>query len=254
MALLSFLSLTLAILGLPDQAKLRGGEALVEARGLAHPISVAFALSTACRLYFVLRDSRMVRQLAEELIALTTEHRFAFFLAMGTTYRGWALLETSDVVTGADELQRGIAGFRASGAEWILPFFLDLLASAHAKAGQMEDGLGRISEALALTEKSELRWFEAELHRRRSELLSAGRPGAEAEAEECLHGAISIAREQDAKLWELRSATNLARLWRDQRKRSEAQNLLAPIYGWFTEGFDTLDLKEAKAVLDTLGS
>jgi class 3 adenylate cyclase/predicted ATPase len=253
-AILSFLSLTLAILGLPDQAKLRSGEALAEARGSAHPISVAFALSTACRLYFVLRDSHMVRQLAEELIALTTEQRFTFFLATGTTYCGWARVETGDVVMGADELRRGIAGFRASGAGWILSIFLDQLASAHAKAGQMEDGLGRISEALVLTDKSELRWFEAELHRRRSELLSAGRPGAEAEAEECLHRAISIAREQDAKLWELRSATNLARLWRDQCKRSEAQNLLAPIYGWFTEGFDTLDLKEAKALLDTLGS
>jgi len=149
-------------------------------------------------------------------------------------------------------LRSGIAGFRASGAEWILPFYLAQLATAHAKAGRVEDGLGRVSEALVLTEKSGVRWFEAELHRRRSELLRTGPPGAEAEAEACLHRAIVIARQQDAKLWELRAATSLARLWRDRGKRSEAHNLLAPVYGWFTEGFDTLDLKEAKALLDEL--
>jgi class 3 adenylate cyclase/predicted ATPase len=252
MALLSFLSLTLAILGFPDQAKLRSREALAEARGLSHPISLAFALSVACRLYFVLRDPRVVRQLAEELIALTTEQRFSFFLAMGTTYRGWALVETGDVAMGMDELRRGIAGFQASGAEWIRPIFLDQLASAHMKAGQVEEGLRRISEALVLTEKSGVRWFEAELHRRRSELLCARPRGAEVDAEECLHRAIAIARGQDAKLWEMHAAINLARLWRDQGRHSEAQNLLAPVYGWFTEGFETPDLREAKILLDAL--
>ena len=147
-AMLSFLSLTLALLGFADQAGVRSREALAEARGLSHPISVAFALSVACRLYFVLQEPRGVRQLAEELISLTTEQRFAFFLAMGTTYRGWALVEAGDATTGMDALRSGIAGFRACGAEWILPFYLAQLATAHAKAGRVEDGLGRVSEAI----------------------------------------------------------------------------------------------------------
>jgi predicted ATPase len=105
---------------------------------------------------------------------------------------------------------------------------------------------------LALTEKSGVRWFEAELHRKRSELLRTGHPGAEAEAEAGFRRAIAIARRQDAKLWELRAANSLARLWRDQGKRDEACSLLTPVYGWFTEGFDTPDLKESKARLDEL--
>jgi predicted ATPase len=117
--------------------------------------------------------------------------------------------------------------------------------------GQPEVGLGQLSEALALTEKSGVRWFEAELYRRRGELLRTARPGATAEAEADFHRAIMIARQQAAKLWELRAAASLARLWRDQRP-DEARGLLAPVYGWFTEGFETLDLQEAKALLDKL--
>jgi predicted ATPase len=122
------------------------------------------------------------------------------------------------------------------------------LATAYAKTGRPEDGLGRLSEALALTEKSGVRWFEAELHRRRAELLRTTYSGAEVEAEAGFRRAIAIARQQDAKLWELRSATSLARIWRDQGKPQQGRELLAPVYGWFTEGFDTLDLKEAKTL------
>nr|WP_283817015.1 AAA family ATPase [Bradyrhizobium sp. AUGA SZCCT0283] len=253
-AMLSFLSLTLGLLGFADQAQARSRESLAEARELSHPISLAFALSVACRLHFVLDDPRTVRLRADELIALTTEQGFAFFLAMGTAYRGWTLAEAGDAEAGMDLLRRGIEGFRASGAAWILPFYLAQLATAHAKMGRPEDGLGRLSEAVALTEKSGVRWFEAELLRHRGELLRTAHPGAEAEAEAAFCRAIEIARQQDAKLWELRAATSLARLWRDQGKRDQARALLAPIYRWFTEGFDTLDLKEAKALLDELSA
>jgi class 3 adenylate cyclase/predicted ATPase len=251
-AMLSFLSLTLGLLGFANQARLRSTEALAEARELSHPISLAFALSVACRLHFVLAEPRTVLRRAEELIALTTEQRFAFFLAMGTTYRGWTLVEAGDAQVGMDWLRRGIEGFRASGAAWILPFYLTQLAIAHAKMGQPEVGLGQLSEALALTEKSGVRWFEAELYRRRGELLRTAHPSATAEAEADFHRAITIARQQDAKLWELRAAASLARLWRDQERADEARGLLAPVYGWFTEGFETLDLQEAKALLDEL--
>ncbi|WP_247779614.1 AAA family ATPase [Bradyrhizobium sp. 170] len=253
-AMLSFLSLTLGLLGFADQAQARSREAVAEARELSHPISLAFALSVACRLHFVLEDPRTVRRRAEELIALTTEQRFAFFLAMGTTYRGWTLVEAGDAEAGIDLLRRGIEGFQASGAAWILPFYLAQLATAHAKTGRPEEGLGRLSEALALTEKSGVRWFEAELHRRRGELLLTAHAGAEAEAEADFRHAIAIARRQDAKLWELRAATSLARLWRGQGKRDEARAPLMSVHGWFTEGFDTPDLKEAKALLDELSA
>lgn len=253
-AMLSFLSLTLGLLGYADQARARSREALAEARELSHPISLAFALSVGCRLHFVLEDPHTVRLLADELIALTTEQRFAFFLAMATTYRGWTLVEAGDVEAGMDLLQRGIDGFQASGAAWILPFYLAQLAAAYAKMGRPEDGLGRLSEALALTETSGVRWFEAELHRRRGELLRTAHPGAEAEAEACFRRAIAVARRQGAKLWELRAATSLARIRCDQGKCGEARTHLAPVYGWFTEGFDTPDLKQAKHLLDQLSA
>jgi hypothetical protein len=145
-------------------------------------------------------------------------------------------------------------GFQASGAAWILPFYFAQLAIAHAKAGKPEDGLGRLSEALVLTVSSGVRWFEAELHRHRGELLRTAHPRAEAEAEASFCRAIEIARRQNAKLWELRAAVSLARLRRDQGKRDEARAPLAPIYGWFAEGLDTPDLLEAKALLDELSA
>lgn len=246
-AMLSFLSLTLGLLGFADQARARSGEALAEAHELSHPISLAFALSVACRLHFVLGDARTVQVLADELIALTTEQGFAFFLAMGTAYRGWTMVEAGEAEQGMYLLRRGIEGFQASGAAWTLPFYLSQLATAHVKMGRPEDALGQLSEALALTEKSGVRWFEAELHRRQGELLRTAHPGAEA----AFCRAIAIARRQDAKLWELRASTCLARMWREQGKRAEARELLAPVLGSFTEGFDTLDLKEAKALLDS---
>jgi predicted ATPase len=251
-AMLSFLSLTCGLLGFADQARVQSNDALAEARDSSHPISLAFALSVACRLHFVLDDAGMVRRRAEELVALTTEQRFAFFLAMGTAYRGWTLAEAGDPEAGVDLLRRGIEGFQASGAAWTLPFYLAQLAAAEAKAAQFETGLGQLSDALALTEKLGVRWFEAELHRRRGELMLTARPGAEAEAETEFRHAIAIARQQEAKLWELRSSISLARLWRDQNKGEEARGLLAPVYGWFNEGFDIRDLKESKVLLEDL--
>jgi len=253
-AMLSFLSLTLGLLGFVDQARARSREALAEARELSHPISLAFALSVACRLYFVLDDPRTVRLLADELIALTTEQSFAFFLAMGTAYRGWTMVEADESDAGMDLLRLGIERFQASGAAWTLPFYLSQLATAHVKTGAPEDGLGRLIEALSLTEKSGVRWFEAELRCRRALLLRTTQQGVEAEVEADFRYALAIARQQEAKLWELRSAVGLARLWRDQDKRDEARSLLAQVYGWFTEGFDTPNLKKAAALLDELSA
>ncbi|MBB4366159.1 class 3 adenylate cyclase/predicted ATPase/energy-coupling factor transporter ATP-binding protein EcfA2 [Bradyrhizobium sp. CIR48] len=251
-AMLSFLSLTYSLLGFPDQALVQSSEAISEARGSSHPISLAFALSVACRLHFVLDDAGMVAQLAEELVALTSEQRFAFFLAMGTAYRGWTLAEAGDAEAGVDLLRHGIEGFQASGAAWTLPFYLAQLAAAEAKRARFETGLGQLSDALVLTQKLGVRWFEAELHRRRGDLMLTARPDAEAEAETEFRRSIAIARQQEAKLWEVRSAVTLARLWRRQGKGDEARDLLAPVYDWFDEGFDVRDLKDSKALLEEL--
>ena len=135
-----------------------------------------------------------------------------------------------------------------------MPWYLSTLTRAYAKLGQFDDAWRCIREALTAVETTKERWFEAELHRLKAEALLAGSPRDAAEAEASLGHALAVAREQGAKFWELRAAITLARLWHDQGKPSEAANLLAPVYGWFTEGFDTLDLKEAKALLDKLSS
>lgn len=172
-ASLSFLSLGLAVLGFVDQALARDGETLREARSLSHPISLAFALSTACRLHSVLRNERVVGQLAEELIALTTEQSFAFFLSAGTISRGWALLEEGESTLGMEILQSGIAGFKASGAVWILPMDLAKLATAYRKVGRTAEGTSQLSTALTITKSTGVRWCEAELHRLLGDLLLA---------------------------------------------------------------------------------
>jgi predicted ATPase len=145
-----------------------------------------------------------------------------------------------------------LAGYRATGAELWAPDFLALLAEGQRRTGQAAAGLDIVAEALDRVERTKGRWLEADLHRLRGELLLAVAEPEQPEAEACFRRALAVAREQGAKMWELRAATSLARLWTEQGRRAEAHNLLAPLYGWFTEGFDTPDLKEAKALLNEL--
>jgi predicted ATPase len=142
--------------------------------------------------------------------------------------------------------------YRATGAEILRPYWLALLAEAQGAIGEPEAGLTALVEALTLVDTTGERWCEAELYRLNGELLLQQHSDNQAEAEKCFHQAIVIAQNQQAKSWELRAATSLARLWQQQGKRQEAYDLLAPVYNWFTEGFDTADLKEAKALLDEL--
>jgi predicted ATPase len=164
--------------------------------------------------------------------------------------RGWCLGGAGKPAEGIPLLIKGLAVWRDTGARVLMPFFLTTLAEAYGMAAQPQDGLDRLAEAAALVEITQERWAEAEMHRLRGTLLLA--LNQLVAAEDCYHQALAVARRQTAKLWELRAATSLARLWRDQGKRSEARDLLAPIYGWFTEGFDTPDLEEAKALLEEL--
>src|SRR5215813_9954975 len=149
-------------------------------------------------------------------------------------------------------MSQGLRAFRATGTELLRPYWLALLAEAHGTIGYPEAGLTVLTEALALVDTTGERWCEAELYRLKGALLLQQHADNQAEAETCFHRAISLAQTQQAKSWELRVATSLARLWQSQGKRQEAHDLLAPVYGWFTEGFDTADLKDAKALLDEL--
>jgi predicted ATPase len=199
------------------------------------------------------RDVLAVHEQAEAAVALSTEQGFPFYAAMGTSLRGWALAIQGQGEEGMARVRQGLAAFRATGAELAVPYLCTLLADVSAHLDHPEDGLQALAEAHTLVEQHEERWWEAEIHRLRGVLLlrQTGTPQAEAEA--WLQRALDVARRQEAKSLELRAAMSLARLWQQQGKRAEARELLAPIYGWFTEGFDTADLQDAKALLETLG-
>jgi predicted ATPase len=203
------------------------------------------------------REGLLTHERAEAAIALAAEHGFAVFGAGGTIFRGWALAARSIELgpgqepreEGIAQIQQGMAAWRATGAEALRPYYLALLAEASGKRGQVEEGLHLLAEALAVAKDTgECRW-DAELHRLKGELLLARPAEHHAEAETCFRQALDVARRQEAKAFELRAAMSLARLWQRQGKRAEAYALLAPIYGWFTEGVDTADLQEGRALL-----
>jgi tetratricopeptide (TPR) repeat protein len=243
-------AIVLACLGYPDQALSNSAASAVEARGLADPISLATSMAMRSRLLSLVGDDMALGEQADQLVSLTIEQGFRQWHAQGTIYRGWVQARNGDVAEGMPLLRSGIIAFRASGTEVWLPHFLALRASACDLAGEAEEGLSLLDEAMQIVDKTGERWLEAELYRLKGQLLLR-RAHAEA-AEELYRKALSIAQEQEAKLWELRASASLARLRRDHGRRAEARDLLAPVYGWFTEGFDTPDLKDAKALLDEL--
>jgi predicted ATPase len=184
------------------------------------------------------------------MIAITAGRALAQWNAGTTIFSGWSKVQDGEVAEGISLLRRGLAAFRAPGTVMFVPHLIALLASAYEIAGQAEKALSLLHDALRLVERTRERWFAAELHRLKGQLLL--RQGHAEPADESYRRALGIAREQEAKLWELRAARSLARLWTEQGRRGEARELLAPVYGWFTEGFDIADLKDAKAILDDL--
>jgi predicted ATPase len=194
------------------------------------------------------------KTLAEEAIALAEEKRILFWKGLGMMHRGSVMALTGKASDAAQMITSGITAWRSTGATVWLPIFLPLLAMAHSELGQFDDAWRCIGEAMTAVEISKESFCEAEIHRRAGEIaLKSSRPDA-AKAGGYFERALAVARKQQAKSWELRAAMSMARHWRDQGKRDEARDLLAPVYGWFTEGFDTLDLKEAKALIDELAS
>jgi class 3 adenylate cyclase/predicted ATPase len=246
----AFLGNVLFCLGYPEQALARSNASIADARSLAHPPSLALALSIGSRLLALVGDNAALDERASELIAVAIEQGFPYWRALGTAYRGWVTVKNGDVAEGISLLQNGSAAYRATGSEAWVPQIIALLAGACQIAGQVEEALILLEEASGIVAITGERWFAADLNRRKGQLLL--RQGNAVTAEELYHKALSTAKEQEAKLWELRAAASLARLRRDQGRRTEARDLLAPVYGWFTEGFQTQDLKEAKALLDEL--
>jgi predicted ATPase len=183
------------------------------------------------------------------LVTIATDQGFPYWRAHGTIYRGWVKVKNGDVDEGLSLLRSGSVAYGATGASPGMDN-IALLAEGCEIAGQIEEAVSLLDEALQIVERTGERWFAAELNRHKGQLvLRQGHPQA---AEELYRKALSIAEEQEAKLWELRAAVSLARLCRDHCRHAEGRDLLAPVYGWFTEGFDTPDLKEAKALLKAL--
>jgi len=202
------------------------------------------------RLLALVGDNAALDERGDQLIAVTTEQGFPLWRAIATIYRGWAKVTNGDAQEGISLLRGGMRAHRATGAEAWMSQNIALLARAYEIAGQVDEGLSLLGDALQIVEGAGERWFAAELNRHKGQLLL--RQGHAGAAEELYHKALTIAVEQGAKLWELRAAASLARLRRDQGRHAAARDLLALVYGWFTEGFDTQDLKGAKALLDEL--
>jgi len=249
---LSFAALTLWTLGYADQALKRGNEALALARQLNHPDSLASATNFFWHLRQRRREARAAQDTAETLIALCTKHGFNLWLAVATVQRGWSMAAQGIHEEGITQIRDGIAALRATGSELGHPNNLGLLADAYRGAELLDDGLSVLTEALAAADEHEDRTYEAELHRLKGELLLKQNNSSAAGAEHCFRRAVEVARNQSAKSWELRATMSLVRLLAQQGHRDEARTMLAEIYGWFTEGFDTADLKDARALLDEL--
>jgi class 3 adenylate cyclase/predicted ATPase len=244
----AFLAIVHFCLGFPGKALAWSSAAIAEARRLAHPPSLTVSLSIGTRLLWLVGDNVALAERADELAALATEQCFPQWRAHGTIYSGWFKIKNGDVADGMSLVRSGTTAYRATGAEGAFRHYhIALLAKACEIAGQIDESLTLLDDALQTVEPTGEGWLVAELNRYKGQVLL--RQGHTEIAEELYRKALSIAEEQEAKLWELRAAVSLARLRRDQGCRTEARELLAPVYGWFTEGFGTPDLKEAKALL-----
>jgi predicted ATPase len=246
----ALLGIVLFCLGYPDQASALSSATIAEARSLAHPPSLAVSLAFGAVLLSLGGEIAALGQWTDELVAVAIEQGFPFRRAQGAIHRGWVKVRNGDVTEGISLLRSGSAAFRATGAKVWMTHNLALLARACQIGTQTEEALTLLDEALQIADQTGERWLESELNRHKGQLLL--RQGHSEAAEELYRKALAIAEHQGAKLLELRAAVSLARLRRDHGRHAEAHDLLAAVYGWFTEGFDTPDLKDAKALLNQL--
>jgi TOMM system kinase/cyclase fusion protein len=242
---------SLWLLGYPDQALVRAEDAITMASKISHPFSMTRALNWAAMLHQFRRETQKVQARAQEAIALSREQGFPHWLAQAMILQGRVLADQGQEERGIAQMHQALTAYLATGAAVRRPYYLALLAEPYGKVGKTSEGLAVLTEALTLVHQSGEHWWESELHRLRGE-LGLRQSGRDVEVEACFHQALEVARRQQAKSLELRAAMGLSRLWQQQGKRKHAHELLAPVYGWFTEGFDTADLREATALLEQL--
>jgi predicted ATPase/predicted transcriptional regulator len=243
---------TLWIRGYPDQGLARTQEVMMLVQQLAHPYSLTLALVNASIFHTFRREVRAAQEHAEAALNLATEQGFPYWMAQSAILRGWTLAQQGQAQAGIEQLIQSLRALRATGAKIWRPYYFALLAEAQGIQWEPEAGLTVLAEALTLVDKTGERWSEPELYRLQGELLLQQASDNQHEAETCFQHAMAIAQNQQAKSWELRASTSLARLWQQQGKRQEAHDLLAPVYHWFSEGWDTADLQDAKALLEAL--
>jgi predicted ATPase len=248
---LSYLTIVLWLLGYPDQAQARSTAAVALARQSRYPFSRAIALAFAFFVSYVRGEGPAAQAWADEMLQLATEQGFAHWHAQGLILRGWAVARQGHLQKGIAQMRQGLASWQAIGAGLLQPYWLGLLVETSWWAGQYDEGLHTVTEALAASAHNQEPWWEAQLNALQGELLLAqhGTISPPDEVEACFRHALASARQQQAKSLELRAALSLARLWQQQGKREQAHALLIPIYAWFTEGFETADLQEAKTWL-----
>jgi adenylate cyclase len=245
------LAAALLMLGYPATALRKAGDSIAAAERLSDPFQLMYALFISFMVYFNVRDTATVIQRAEELVSLTTEHGMAGYLYQAVFFRGWGMAAVGKADEGIAEMRRALADAKASAGSPAFPPMLTGLAEACAKSGRAAEGLAAVEEGLRNADATGERSLDGDLHRIKGELLLV-RAGSEVAAEACFRAAIDVARHQVARLFELRATTSLARLLKRQGKIDEARQMLSEIYNWFTEGFDTTDLKDAKALLEEL--
>jgi class 3 adenylate cyclase/predicted ATPase len=251
-AIFSFRSIALWVLGYPNAALEDVKHALNNAREIDQVATLMYALTNTSPVLVDCGSYELANAQLDELIALADEKGASYWKAIGMLFRGNLYALTGNASGAVQMITTGITAFRSTGARLHEPSWLSYLSIAHSILGELDDAWRCIGEALSTIETTKERWFEAEVHRIAGEIARKSPQPDAAKAEAYFQRALAVARKQQAKSWELRAATSMARLWRDQGKRDAAREVLAPVYGWFTEGFDTLDLKEAKALLDEL--
>jgi predicted ATPase len=249
-ACLSYRALTQWILGYPDQALKTCHQAVTLARKLVHPFSMVYALSIGALVHQFCGKTRQTRERAEAANAICEEHGIPYWFAWGPVLRGWAVTAQGQTQEGIQQIRQGLAAYSATGAEIARPLFLSLLAEAYLQAGQAPDGFAVVAEALDGVRRTGDRFGEPELHRLKGELLWETSSTNYGEVETCFQQALEVSCLQNARSFELRAAMSLSRLWQKNGKSAEARELLAGVYGRFTEGFDSHDLKQARSMLD----
>ena len=247
-------SIARAALGYPDQALRLRQMAVTEAEETGHAFSIAYARSLTLTTLQFLKDTRRVQDSIDDAVDFATEHGLVWYLAWALLIKGWLMTRSGNVSGGIEQVYEALGIWRETGTGIFLPYSHTMIAEALAGEGEFDDALSLVDGAIVQADRSGERTYDAETRRVRGELLLQADPRDVENAYEAFKDSINVAKRQSAKLWELRAATSLARLWQSQGKTREAHDLLAPVYGWFTEGFDTADLKEAKALLAELAA